>query len=47
MVLLRRFGLVLLLAAALVAPPALAASGRLIVDEVKITGLALLNEQAV
>ena len=47
MVLLRRFGLVLLLAAALVAPPALAASGRLIVDEVKITGLALLNEEAV
>ena len=47
MVLLRRFGFVLLLAAALIAPPALAASGRLKVDEVEITGLELLNEKAV
>ena len=45
--LLRRVGVVLLLAAALVAPPALAASGRLVVDAVKVTGLELLNEQAI
>ncbi|MEY3472027.1 MAG: domain, FtsQ-type [Chloroflexota bacterium] len=45
--LLRRIGVVLILATALVAPPALAASGRLVVDSVKITGLTLLDEQAI
>lgn len=44
---LRRISLVLLLAASLFAPPALAASGRLVVNEVKITGLALLNEETI
>jgi hypothetical protein len=47
MVLLRRFGLVLLLIAALMAPPALATSGRLVVDEVRIDGLSWLNEEAI
>ena len=47
MALLRRFALVLLVVAALVAPPVLAASGRLIVDKVKITGLELLDQVAV
>ena len=47
MALLRRFGLVLLLAVALVAPPALAASGRLVVNEIKIMGLSLLDGEAI
>lgn len=45
--LLRRFGVALLLATALVAPPALAASGRLVVASVGITGLDLLDEEAI
>jgi cell division septal protein FtsQ len=45
--LLRRLTVVLLVVAALVAPPALAGSGRLVVNEVKITGLGWLNEEAI
>lgn len=45
--LLRRIGVVLLFTSALIAPPALAASGRLVVDSVRIIGLELLNEQAI
>lgn len=47
LVLLRRFGFVLLLVATLVAPPALAASGRLVVSDVKVTGVDVLSEQAI
>lgn len=47
MVLLRRIGVILLIGAAFVAPPALAASGRLVVDEVRITGLELLNANSI
>lgn len=46
-VFLRRFMLVLLLMAALMAPPALATSGRLVVNEVRIAGLSWLDEEAI
>jgi hypothetical protein len=39
--------LVVLLMAALIAPPALATSGQFVVDDVRITGLALLDEEAI
>jgi hypothetical protein len=47
LVLLRRVMLVVLLMAALIAPPALATSGQFVVDDVRITGLALLDEEAI
>lgn len=45
--LLRRIIAALLVSAALVAPPALAMSGSLVVDSVRVTGLELLDEQAI